>query len=148
MDKKSEEATFVTTDSIRTTGNVKFQVFDKEDLVISGGLEMSGANGFINESKKNAHTKWVMKCETVNTAGVGFLRGKQIPGSESLVSPTIEVYVASCFSGIPVVLTKTLQISSYKKLIKGITGMLHSIPEYDVAESQQGIAFGHDLQVS
>lgn len=149
VDKKLEEATFITTDSIRITGSVKFQVFDKEDLVISGFLEMLSANGFITESRNNAHKKWAMKCETVDTAGVGFLRGKQISRFECSGSPTIEVYVAGCFSGTPVVLTKRLQINPYKKHRKVTgTGTLHSVPEYDVAESREGTALRHDLQVA
>ncbi|KAK9270285.1 hypothetical protein L1049_025862 [Liquidambar formosana] len=52
VDKKSEEATFVSTDSIRLTGSVKFEVLDKEDLILSGVLDMSNSNGFIGELKK------------------------------------------------------------------------------------------------
>ncbi|KAI3460321.1 hypothetical protein Pfo_016984 [Paulownia fortunei] len=143
MDKKSEEATFVSTDSIRLTGSVKFEVFDKEDLVISGVLEMSGTNGFIGESN-NVAKKWSMNCESIISAGVGFLKGKQIMGSESL-SPTIEVYVAGCFSGTPIILTKTVQLNHRKKHRKG---MLDSIPEYDASESPEDVASFHDLQVA
>ncbi|GER33959.1 erythronate-4-phosphate dehydrogenase family protein [Striga asiatica] len=144
VDKKSEEATFVSTDNVRFTGSVRFEVFDKEDLVISGVLEMSGTNGFTGESN-NAAKKWSMNCESVISNGVGFLKGKQIMSSESLV-PTIEVYVAGCFSGIPIILTKTLQVCSRKK---HRNGMLNPIPEYDAAEeSNDDVASGHDLQVA
>ncbi|KAK6115812.1 hypothetical protein DH2020_008081 [Rehmannia glutinosa] len=143
VDKKSEEATFVSTDSIRFTGSVKFEVFDKEDLVISGVLELSGTNGFTAESN-NVAKKWSMNCESVISSGVGFLKGKQIMGAESL-SPTIEVYVAGCFSGTPIILTKTLQVYNRKKPKKG---MLDVIPEYDSSESHEEVASGHDLQVS
>ncbi|XP_076950177.1 uncharacterized protein At1g01500-like [Bidens hawaiensis] len=34
IDKKFEEATFVSTDSIRLSGSVKFEVFDGEDLIL------------------------------------------------------------------------------------------------------------------
>ncbi|KAG8377785.1 hypothetical protein BUALT_Bualt08G0069800 [Buddleja alternifolia] len=141
VDKKSEEATFVSTDSIRLTGSVKFEVFDKDDHVISGVLEMSGSNGFIGG---DSNKKWSMNCESVINAGTGFLKGKQIMGCESS-SPTIEVYVAGCFSGTPIILTKTLQINHRKKHRKGA---LYSIPENDVSESNGDVASGHDLQVA
>ncbi|KAK4387519.1 hypothetical protein Sango_2358500 [Sesamum angolense] len=143
VDKKSEESTFVSTDSIRLTDSVKFEVFHQQDLVISGVLEMSGANGFVGESN-DVGKKWSMNCESVTCAGVGFLKGKQVTGSESL-SPTIEVYVAGCFSGTPIILTKTLQLSPRKKHRKA---MLDSIPEYDASESHQDAASGHDFQVA
>ncbi|KAG9135181.1 hypothetical protein Leryth_013468 [Lithospermum erythrorhizon] len=58
VDKKSEEATFVTTDNIRFTGSVKFQVLDGQDVVLTGVLEMS------------ANTRgWNMNCEPVITGG-------------------------------------------------------------------------------
>lgn len=142
VDKKSEEATFVSTDSIRFTGSVKFEVFDKEDLVISGVLEMSYSNGCVGE-QHNAARKWCMNCESVINAGTGFLKGKQIKGSESS-SPTIEVYVAGSSSGTPVILTKSVQLHHRKKHRKGV---LDSIPEYDASESHEEFASGHDLQV-
>lgn len=142
VDKKSEEATFVSTDGIRFTGSVKFEVFDKKKLVISGVLEMLGSNGCVGESY-NAVTKWSMNCESVINAGTGFLKGKHMMGSESS-SPTIEVYVAGCFSGTPIILTKTLQLSPRKKHRKA---MLDSIPENGASESHEDVASGHDLQV-
>ncbi|KAI3464964.1 hypothetical protein Pfo_021627 [Paulownia fortunei] len=143
VDRKSEEATFVSTYSIRLTGNVKFEVFDKEDLVISGVLELSNTNGCIGESY-NAARRWSMSCESIINAGTGFLKGKQIMGSESS-SPTIEVYVAGCFSGTPIILTQTLQLNHRKKHRKG---KLDSIPEYDTSASHEDVASGHDLQVA
>ncbi|KAF8406432.1 hypothetical protein HHK36_008519 [Tetracentron sinense] len=135
VDKKSEEATFVSTDGIRMTGSVKFEVFDKEDLILSGVLEMSNGNGFIGESKKHCK-RWIMNCESRMIAGTGFLKGKQYTGPE-LPSPTIEVYVAGCFSGTPIILTRTLQLSYRKKHTR--KGMLDSIPEYDTTECQKDV---------
>ncbi|XP_042046732.1 uncharacterized protein At1g01500-like isoform X1 [Salvia splendens] len=143
VDKKSEEATFVSTDCIRFTGSVKFEVFDKEDLVISGVLEMSSSNGGVGDSA-NAARKWCMNCEPVISAGTGFLKGKQITGSESS-SPTIEVYVAGTSSGTPVILTKSVQLNHRKKHRKGV---LHSIPECDASASHEDLASEHDLQLA
>ncbi|KAL5558054.1 hypothetical protein UlMin_034265 [Ulmus minor] len=143
-DKKSEEATFVSTDSIRLTGSLKFQVFDKDDLILSGVLEMSNSNGFTGESKNHAK-RWNMDCESEITAATGFLRGKHLGGAE-LPAPTIEVYVAGCFSGTPIILTKTLQLTFRKKHIR--KGMLDAIPENETTESQKDGTPGLDLQLA
>ncbi|KAK2665318.1 hypothetical protein Ddye_003892 [Dipteronia dyeriana] len=130
LDKKSEEATFVSTDSVRMTGSVKFEVFDKDILVLSGVLELCISNGFVGDSRNHDH-RWSMSCESDMTAGSGFLKAKQFMGSDS-ASSAIEVYVAGSFSGTPIILTKTLQLSFRKKQTK--TGMLDSIPEYEATE--------------
>ncbi|XP_022852957.1 uncharacterized protein At1g01500-like isoform X1 [Olea europaea var. sylvestris] len=143
VDKKSEEATFVSTDSIRLNGSARFEVFNKKELVLSGILEMSRANGSMKESN-NLARKWSMNCESVMTGGSGFLKGKHIKGAESSL-PTVEVYVAGCFSGTPIILTKTLQLNHAKKNKKG---MLDMIPECDASESHEDVASGHDLQVA
>ncbi|XP_015884673.2 uncharacterized protein At1g01500 [Ziziphus jujuba] len=144
VDKNSDEATFVSTDSIRLTGSVKFDVFDKEDLILLGVLQMSNSNGFIGESKNNVK-QWSMNCESEITAGTGFLKGKHIGGPE-LTSPTIEVYVAGCFSGTPIILTKTLQLSFRKKHSR--KGMLDAIPEYETTECQKDVSPELDLQIA
>lgn len=141
VDRKSEEATFVSTDSVRLTGSVKFQVFDQMDLLISGVLEMSHVNGCVGESY-DAVKRWSMNCESVISVGMGFLKGKQVMEPESSSLPTIEVYVAGCFSGAPVILTKTLQLVHRRKHRKGT---LNSIPEYDASENGTS---QHDLQVA
>ena len=144
VNKESEEATFVSTDSIRLTGSVKFEVFDKKDLILSGVLEMSSSNGLIGESKNNVK-RWSMNCESEITSGSGFLKGKHISCSE-LSPPTIEVYVAGCFSGTPIILTKTLQLNYRKKHNR--KGMLDAIPEYESTECQKDMSSGLDIQVT
>lgn len=143
VDKKSDEATFVSTDSVRLTRSMKFEVFDKGDLILSGVLEMSNSNGFTGESK-NSTKRWSMNCESVINAGTGFLKGKHLDGPE-FPTPTIEVYVAGSFSGTPIILTKTLQLSFRKKYNR--KGTLDAIPEYDTAESQKDVSAA-DLRVA
>ncbi|KAF6136258.1 hypothetical protein GIB67_042743 [Kingdonia uniflora] len=146
VDKKSEEATFVSTDSIRMTGSVKFEVFDKEDLLLSGVLEMCNVNNGFNVDSKNNHSRrWNMNCQSEMTAGSGFLKGKQFVGSE-LPSPTIEVYIAGCFSGTPIILTKTLQLNARRKHTR--KGMLDSIPEYESTENKKDVPSQLAFQVS
>ncbi|KAJ6409738.1 hypothetical protein OIU84_009270 [Salix udensis] len=118
LDKKSEEATFVSTDSIRMTG--------------------SGNQGTMTKG-------WSMNCESDITIGNGFLKAKQFTGPDSEV-PTIEVYVTGSFSGTPIILTETLQLGSCKKQMR--KGMLDSIPEYEATESQDKAPFRLPLQLS
>ncbi|KAF5739387.1 hypothetical protein HS088_TW12G00592 [Tripterygium wilfordii] len=144
VDKKSEEATYVSTDSVRLTGSAKFEVFHKDDLILSGVLEMSNGNGFNGDMKGNGK-RWTMNCHSVITAGSGFLKGKHI-SSHELSLPTIEVYVAGCFSGKPIILTKTLQLSFRKKHNR--MGALDVIPEHETTESQKDLSSDQDLKVA
>lgn len=134
LDRKSEEATFVSTDGVRMTGSVKFEVFDKDVLVLSGVLEIPNCNGFTGELKNNSQ-RWSMNCELETVPGTGFLKGKQYMGGPRSASPAIEVYVAGCFAGTPIILTKTLQLNPRKKQLR--KGILDSIPEYDATECQK-----------
>ena len=130
LDKKSEEVTFISTDNIRITGSVKFEVFDKDVLVLSGVLELCNSNGFNRETNHHGQ-RWNMDCDSSIVAGTGFLKGKQSMAADS-ASPTIEMYITGSFSGTPIILTKTLQLSSRKKHTR--KALLDSIPEYDATE--------------
>lgn len=147
VDKKFEEATFVSTDSIRLNGNVKFEVFDGEDLILSGVLEMCKNGNGIDGKLKNSNDveRWSMKCESMVSGGSRVLKGKQIVGPDSM-PPMIEVYVAGSFVGQPVILTKTLQISVRRK--QGRKGALDPIPEGETTESRNGGADRLRLQES
>ncbi|CAN8234688.1 unnamed protein product [Cochlearia groenlandica] len=151
VDKKSEVATFISTDNIRLSGSVKFEVYDKDELVLSGTLDMScnssnSNNGFTGEPKHSAK-KWNMNCEAEITAGSGFLKEKHIGCSElSSPLPTIEVYVTGCFSGTPIILTKTLQLGFRKKHNRG--NALDSIPEYESGDHHKGNSSELDFQVA
>lgn len=130
LDKESEEATFVSTDSIRTTGSVKFEVFNKDVLLLSGALELCDQNGFAGESRRGGQY-WGMTCESHLPAGTGIFKAKKCSGQD-LDTPTMEVYVAGSFSGNPTILTKTLNLSSRRKQMR--KGMLDAIPEYEANE--------------
>ncbi|XVF45274.1 hypothetical protein PTKIN_Ptkin02bG0192400 [Pterospermum kingtungense] len=128
LDKNCEDATFVSTDSIRLTGSVKFEVFNKETLILSGVLEcLCHGKGYAEESRGSGRT-WSMNCESVLTTGNGFLKSKQFLSPDS-AAPTVEVYVIGSFLGSPIILSTTLQPSLQQKQIK--KGMLGSIPEYE-----------------
>ncbi|WZZ83079.1 hypothetical protein YC2023_103651 [Brassica napus] len=140
VDKTSEEATYVSTDNIRLNGSVKFEVYDKNELVLSGTLEMSDGTGESNR-------QWNMTCEAEITTVPGFLKEKRKNGQELLPTlSTIEVYVTGCFSGAPIILTKTLQLGSRKKQNRRMA--LDSIPEYETAEPQKIISSELNFQAT
>ncbi|KAL6894180.1 hypothetical protein ACP4OV_008278 [Aristida adscensionis] len=143
VDKKTEEATFVSTDNIRMTGSVRFQVFDKNDLLLTGDLDLCSANGVVGESK-SCSKKWNMKCQSATSCN-GFLKGKISAGSE-YVHPAIEVYVAGTFSGTPIILTKTIQLISRRKSEMKLK--LDSIPENETSEQQKEESHEDSLKVS
>ncbi|CAK9317238.1 unnamed protein product [Citrullus colocynthis] len=142
VDKNSEEATFVSTDTIRLKRGLKFEVFNGDYQILSGELSHKGCNG---ESKSNSKKRWSMNCESGVVADATFLKGKLVPG-QALNNPTIEVYIAGSFSGNPIVLTKTLQLNFWKK--HSHKRMLDSIPEYDTAECHEDSYPEYDSQVS
>lgn len=82
LDKKSEEAIFVSTDNIRMTGSVKFEVFEKDVLMLSGAVDLCCSNGFVGGSG-NHDQRWGMNCESDITIGTGFLKAKQFMGPDS-----------------------------------------------------------------
>ncbi|KAI4321591.1 hypothetical protein MLD38_034956 [Melastoma candidum] len=131
--KQSEEVTFVGTDSIRLTGSVQFEVSDGDNPILSGFLEMSSSNGYTSESK-GVSKKWVMKCESEMTMGAAFFKVENAVKPD-LLPPSIEVYVAGCFAGNPIILTKNAQISFRKKHNRKC--MLDAIPENEPGESQK-----------
>lgn len=135
VDMKSEEVTFVSTDSITLTDRVKFEALDKDNLLITGVLDLSSPNG---------SNSWSMNCESVISSGDPFLKGRQCKDS-GYTTPALEVYVAGCFSGSPIILTKTLQLNSKRH---GKFGVLNTIPEYDAFESHEDVVQGYDLQIS
>jgi len=130
VDRKSEEVTFVSTDSIRMSGSVKFEVFDRDVLLLSGVLELWNTNGVVRESSYNGH-RWSMNCESYIVPGTSFFKGKQLPSPDSTL-PSIEVYITGSFLGTPIILTKSLQLSQKKHAKKG---MLDVIPEHEASEN-------------
>ncbi|XP_076931581.1 uncharacterized protein At1g01500-like [Bidens hawaiensis] len=156
VDKKFEEATFVSTDSIRISGSVKFEVFDGDDLILSGILEMSNnnndnnivnnSNGFVgksHKSKMNDAERWSMRCESMVGPDTRVLKGKYLTGCDSM-PPMIEVYVAGLVSGAPVILTKALQVGFRKKQTR--KGALDPIPEGDLSEFKKDVPYGLDFK--
>ncbi|KAG0497181.1 hypothetical protein HPP92_001872 [Vanilla planifolia] len=144
VDKRTEEATFVSTDSIRITGSVRFEVYDEDDLLLSGVIEFLSNNEDTTGELKNGQKKWSINCHSMLPAGVSFLKGKYHKGLD-MGLPTVEVFIAGCFSGTPTILTKTIKLGSSKKNQKLA---LDSIPEYDTTEHKKNVSSIGSLELS
>ncbi|CAN1309048.1 Uncharacterized protein At1g01500 [Linum perenne] len=122
LDKESSEVTYVSTDSVRVTGALEFEVLEEEEeksgseLLLCGSFERMESAWAENDSK----TGWSMECYVA--ASVGEPR-------TGASAPAIEVYIAGCCGGVPVILTKTIVVSRSprKKLSRHAT--LDAIPE-------------------
>ncbi|XP_071735923.1 uncharacterized protein At1g01500-like [Rutidosis leptorrhynchoides] len=125
VDKESSEVTYVSTDNIRVTGAIEFEVIDDEsddrDMILCGSLERIEPN-WTNGSFENGHgvtgskTGWSMDFYAANLSKFGSS------------SPSIEVYIAGCCSSVPVILTKTIQVSPRRRGCNRHV-MLDAIPE-------------------
>lgn len=158
-DTRSEEATYVNTDTIRVSGTVGFEVCcgGGDELLLSGVLELSsvaGGGGGGGGGGKSREKKWVLNCESHMTdasarQGCSVFnqgKGQRYAGPEKRL-PTVDVYVAGSYAGHPLILTDTLQLFSPRKdHNKAMTMMLDAIPGYESTDKKDG-AFLDALQV-
>ncbi|KAK8490268.1 hypothetical protein V6N11_048194 [Hibiscus sabdariffa] len=124
--KRSEEAVFVSTDSIRLTGSVKFEVFDKDSLLLYGALGYNSCT----EDSRGSGMRWSMDCENV--------MAKQFP--------TVEVYVAGSSMGSPIILTRILRPSLRTKQTKAVP-VPDSIPEFEDEDGEEHSMFNAGVKV-
>ncbi|KAJ3674074.1 hypothetical protein LUZ60_006066 [Juncus effusus] len=101
VDRSSEESTYISTDTIRiTNGGVHFEVLNGDELFLFGQLEPSDNN------------KWGLSCQLAKAC---CKNGSEIDMEDlDLDLPKVEVYIAGCFEGNPVILTKSLDRGSVK----------------------------------
>ncbi|XP_076918466.1 uncharacterized protein At1g01500-like [Bidens hawaiensis] len=144
VDTESSEVTYVSTDNIRVSGAIEFEVVDDEsddrELVLCGSLERiesnwsnggleNGHNNIINNNHNNHNhnisglkSGWGMDFHAANLSKFGGF------------STSVEVYIAGCCSTVPVILTKTVQVSPRRRGARlGMT--LDAIPE---GEDEEG----------
>ncbi|RLN18754.1 uncharacterized protein C2845_PM02G32450 [Panicum miliaceum] len=117
VDAKSEEATFVSTATVRMSGSVRFEVHNRDERLLVGILEMCEAEG---KGKKS----WVMKCQVATQRGSGFLRCSR---ETEMKPPAVEVYVAGVFRGTPIVFTKAMQLRFRRR--RQVKAFMDPIPE-------------------
>ncbi|CAN1309047.1 Uncharacterized protein At1g01500 [Linum perenne] len=122
LDKESSEVTYVSTDSVRVTGALEEEKSGSE-LLLCGSFERMESAWAENDSK----TGWSMECYVAASVGEGSSLFFQPRTGAS--APAIEVYIAGCCGGVPVILTKTIVVSRSprKKLSRHAT--LDAIPE-------------------
>ncbi|KAL0397938.1 UNVERIFIED_CONTAM: hypothetical protein Scaly_0242200 [Sesamum calycinum] len=146
VDKDSSEVTYVTTDSIKISGPVEFEVCEEGkdlDLILCGSLQRADAaaawsNGSVLEN--DSKTGWSMDCYVANAIATNG-RSTFFQPKIGICSPSIEVYVAGCCSGVPVILTKTILVSPRKKVSR--QGMLDAIPEdEEMGKEQRSLSNG------
>lgn len=128
VDKDSSEVTYVSTDSVKISGPVEFEVCEEgkdSDLILCGSLQRAdAATGWSNGGalESDSRSGWSMDCYAATNGRSTFFQPKIGIGS-----PSIEVYIAGCCSGMPVILTKTVLVSPRRKMLR--QGMLDAIPE-------------------
>ncbi|KAK1412221.1 hypothetical protein QVD17_33286 [Tagetes erecta] len=124
VDKESSEVVYVSTDNIRVSGAVEFEVIDDDDddkmMILCGSVERIEEKWSNNNGLKMG---WSMDCYGGDLVkfGNGFL--------------SIEVYVAGCCAMVPVILTKTVRVSARRRGSK--CGTLDAIPEDEEEEEEE-----------
>ncbi|KMT20411.1 hypothetical protein BVRB_1g004070 [Beta vulgaris subsp. vulgaris] len=96
VDRDSSEVTYVSTDNVKISGGVEFEVYEKENLLLCGSL-----GRFEND--------WSMDFYAGGSSSA-FFQPKL-----GISSPLIEVYVAGRWSDTPVILTKMINVSPRRK---------------------------------
>ncbi|KAJ6826375.1 uncharacterized protein M6B38_373175 [Iris pallida] len=134
LDPDSAEVTYVTTDPLRVSSAADFEVSDEaSNLILCGSLERVEA-GWSNGTMGGSDGKdpgWSMDCYVAaSVAASGFVQPKM-----GIANPSIDVYVAGCFGGIPLILTQTVQMSPRRKAAR--PGALHAIPEDEEGSSRE-----------
>lgn len=131
LDKDASEVTYVSTDNVRVTCAVEFEVLERSDMVLCGSLErMESPWG--NSTENDSKTGWSLECYVPAAVGDGSLAFFQPRMGVS--APAIEVYIAGCCGRVPVILTKTVVMSPKRRVSRHV--ILDSIPE-DM-ESEEG----------
>ncbi|MBA0560019.1 hypothetical protein Golob_016945, partial [Gossypium lobatum] len=116
LNRESSEVTYLSTDSVRVTGGFEFEAYeDEKKVLLCGSLErMEG--------------EWSMDCYLAAAAkepgNSAFFKPKM-----GVSAPSIEVYIAGCCAGTPVILTKTILGSPKRKGASRLKWMLDAIPE-------------------
>ncbi|GJV95137.1 hypothetical protein Tco_1546714 [Tanacetum coccineum] len=123
LDTHSSEVTYVSTDNIRLTGPIEFEVINKNNGSVSNCNGDCNGNGngddkdmILCGSLERIESGWSMEFYAGNLGGFGSS------------SPSIEVYIAGCCASVPVILTKTISVSPRRR--GGVRkGGLDAIPE-------------------
>ncbi|KAJ0235652.1 Uncharacterized protein HA466_0264460 [Hirschfeldia incana] len=142
VDRESSEVTYVSTETVRVAGYVDIEVYDGDEMVLCGNLDrIEGAwdhNGTVSDAK----TGWGMDCYIAmgngnNGSSSSYSCSAFLTPKLGVSSPSVEVYIAGCCGGVPVILTKTIQASPRRKVARHVT--LDSIPEGEEVDNEQDV---------
>lgn len=134
LDKEFEEATYVSTDNVRSKGDLPFEIHHKGDVLVTGKFLRSDSwtEGHLLDSHACSFTTrkklWIMDCNCVLSAGSSFLSAQSDHFSATR-APFLEVYVAGRSLGQPIVLNQMVQLIPRRKNTRCIS--LDAIPEDD-----------------
>ncbi|MCO5608742.1 hypothetical protein L7F22_062957 [Adiantum nelumboides] len=147
VDAGAAEATYVSTNNLRTTGDLSFEIYNKDELVVCGTLCRAASTleyestkeRYISVASTPCHSNeagWSMECTCgISSPSCFFLKGRM---DFSTVNPTMEVYVAGQSCGSPLALTTTVQLCMRKKNLR--QSSLDVIPEVEEAQPNQIVA--------
>ena len=138
VDTETTEATYVSTDNIRMSETICFEVFNKEEALVSGTLEHSNNYQESGHGSKGKRT-WSMECCcVVGKSGCAFIKTRHDFSAAPLTPPTMEVSVVGRHLNIPVFLTQTVHLIARRK--SGKVLQLDVIPETEeLGKSHAGI---------
>jgi len=162
VDTKSSEATYLSTENLRTSGSLDFEVLHKGEVLLTGDLEQSqpaeDANAYkgveaVSTPEKSTKLGWKMECAcAVGQSGCVFLKGRPDYPNISLAHPVMEMCMVGHLAGTPVILSKNVHIVARRRPNRQAT--LDAIPEAEemggnqtsfMAEDQPRLATQPDL---
>ncbi|KAH6767380.1 Erythronate-4-phosphate dehydrogenase family protein [Perilla frutescens var. hirtella] len=151
VSKDSSEVTYVSTDSVKVSGPAEFEVCEERDdldLILCGSLERADAWSNENALDNDSKSGWSIECYAATP--ITNKSSALLQPRKGGCSPTIEVYIAGCCSGTPVILMKTVLVSPRRKARQGM--MLDAIPEDEEMGKEQkslcnGLARQRKLQL-
>lgn len=122
LNQSASEVTYVSTDSVRFTGPIEFEVRDSNELVLCGAfdrLDPSWINDTVRHDK-DSKTGWCMDCYcAAGVAASSFVQPKK-----GITTPFMEVYVAGSCSGRPLILTQMVQVNPRKAIKQGVLDVI------------------------
>ncbi|KAL8172471.1 hypothetical protein V2J09_024275 [Rumex salicifolius] len=139
VDREAAEVTYVSTDNVRVSGGcVEFEVYDRDNMILCGSMDRLksdwGCNGNVSSLLENdSKTGWNLDCYMAASVGSSAFFQPKL----AVTSPSMEVYIAGCCSGVPVILTRTISLSPRRKQSRHST--LDAIPEEEEIGKQTKI---------
>ncbi|PWA72987.1 Homeodomain-like protein [Artemisia annua] len=106
LDKTSSEVTYVSTDNVRLTGPIEFEVINNNNI----DKKVLCNNGSVSDCNGGGDDKDMILCGSLERieSGGGWSMEFYAGNMGVFGSSSIEVYIAGCCGSVPVILTKTI----------------------------------------